>query len=49
MELFLFHSYECQGILIKNLFNKILSLSFDLGPLKMNTNCIRKNQFCKGL
>jgi hypothetical protein len=30
-----FHSYECQGIQTKNPFDKILSLSFDLRPLKM--------------
>jgi hypothetical protein len=27
----------------------ILSLSFDLEPLKVNTYCNRRNQFCKGL
>ncbi len=43
------HSYECQGIQIKNSFDKILSLNFNLGPLKMNTYCVRLNQFCKGL
>jgi hypothetical protein len=32
-----FHSYECQGIQTKNPFDKILSLSFNLGPLKVNT------------
>jgi hypothetical protein len=30
-------------------FDKILSLNFDLKPLKMNTYCVRLNQFCKGL
>ncbi len=30
-----FHSYECQGI--QNKFDKILNLSFNLGPLKVNT------------
>jgi hypothetical protein len=44
-----FHSYECQGIQTKNPFDKILSLKIDLGPLKMNTYCIKLNQFCKGL
>ncbi len=43
------HSYECQGIQTQNPFDKILSLSFDLGPLKMNTYCVKLNQFCKGL
>ncbi len=32
-----FHSYECQGMQTKNPFDEILSLSFDLGPLKVNT------------
>jgi hypothetical protein len=32
-----FHSYECQGIKTKNPFDKILNLSFDLEPLKVNT------------
>ncbi len=44
-----FHSYECQGIQTQNPFDKILSLIFDLEPLKVNTYRIRKNQFCKGL
>jgi len=44
-----FHSYECQGIQIKNPFDKILSLSFNLGPLKMNTYYVKLNQFCKEL
>jgi hypothetical protein len=43
------HSYEYQGIQIKNPFDKILSLNFDLGPLKVNTCCVRLNQFSKGL
>ncbi len=30
-------------------FDKILSLSFNLGPLKVNTYCFKRNQFCKGL
>ncbi len=42
------HSYECQSIQTKHPFDKILSLSFDLRPLKVNTYCIKKNQFCKG-
>jgi hypothetical protein len=33
-----FHSYECQGIQIKILFEEILSISFDLGPLKVHIN-----------
>jgi len=43
-KLFPFHSYEGQKIQTKNPFDKILSLSFDL-----NTYCIKKDQFCKGL
>jgi hypothetical protein len=31
----LFHSYEYQEIQTKNPFDEILSLSFDLGPLKV--------------
>jgi hypothetical protein len=38
--LVLSHSYECQGIQTKNPFDKILSLNFDLGPLKVNTYCV---------
>jgi hypothetical protein len=48
-KLFLFHSYECEGIQTKNPFDKILNLSFNLGALKVNTYCFRRNQFCKGL
>jgi hypothetical protein len=48
-KLVLSHSYECQRIQTKNVFDKILSLNFDLGPLKVNTYCIKLNQFCKGL
>jgi hypothetical protein len=48
-KLLLFHSYECQEILTKYSFDEILSLNFDLGPLKVNTYCIKRNQFCKGL
>ncbi len=44
---FLF-SYS-DGIQIKNSFDEILSLSFDLGPLKMNNNVSNKSQICKGL
>ncbi len=36
------HSYECQAIQTKNPFNGILSLNFDLGPLKVNTYGIRQ-------
>ncbi len=31
----------------KNPFDEILSLSFDLGPLKVNINALDKSQFCK--
>ncbi len=41
------HSYECQDIQTKNSFDKILSLSFGLELLKVNTHSIRRNQFCK--
>ncbi len=34
---------ECQRIQTKNQFDKNLSLSFDLGPLKVNAYCIRRN------
>jgi hypothetical protein len=37
-----FHSYECPGIQTKNPFDEILSLSFNLVPLKMNTYGIRQ-------
>jgi hypothetical protein len=40
-----FHSHECQRIQIKNPFDKILNLSFDLIPLKMNTMALDMNQF----
>jgi hypothetical protein len=46
---FFFHSYEYQGFFLKNSFDEILSLSFDLGPLKVNNNVSNKSQFCKGL
>jgi hypothetical protein len=46
-KLVLSHLYECQGIQIKNPFDKILN--FNLIPLKVNTYCIRLNQFGKGL
>jgi hypothetical protein len=39
--LLFFHSYKYQGIQTKNPFDKILSLSFDLEPLKVNTYGIR--------
>jgi len=29
--------------------DEIVGLGFDLGHLKMNTYCIRKSSFCKGL
>jgi hypothetical protein len=38
---FFFHSYECQGIQTKNSFNKILSVSFDLGLLKVDAYSIK--------
>jgi hypothetical protein len=37
-----FHAYECQGIQTKNPFDDISSLSFNLGPLKMNTYGIKQ-------
>jgi hypothetical protein len=37
-----FHSYECQGNQIKNPFDEILSLSFDLRVLKMNTYGVKQ-------
>jgi hypothetical protein len=43
----LFHSYECQGIQTENPLDEILSLSFDLGLLKMNNNTLENSQFCK--
>jgi hypothetical protein len=43
------HSYEYQRIQTKNPFDEMLSLSFDLGPLKVNSNVLNKSQFCKGL
>jgi hypothetical protein len=47
--LFFGHSYEFQGIQIENLFDEILSLSFDLGPLKVNNNILDRSKFCKEL
>ncbi len=44
-----FYSYECQGIQTKNAFDEILSLNFDLKPLKVNSNVLDMNQFYKGL
>jgi len=49
MTIMVSHSYVCQGIQTKNSFNEILSLSFDLGPLKVNNNESNMSQFCKGL
>jgi hypothetical protein len=43
------HSYECQIIQIKNPFDKILSLNFNLRPLKVNNNMSNRSSFCKGL
>ncbi len=43
------NSYECQGIQTKNSFDEILSLSFDLKPLKMNNHVLDMSQFYKGL
>lgn len=34
---------------ITNPIDKILSLSFELEPLKVNTYCVKNNQFCEGL
>jgi len=48
-KLLFFPSYECQGIQTKNPFDKILSVNFDLRPLKVNTYCIKRSQFNKGL
>jgi hypothetical protein len=36
-KLVIFQLYECQRIQTKNPFNKILSLNFNLRPLKVNT------------
>jgi hypothetical protein len=33
----------------KNPFDEILSLSFDLGPLKVNNNTSNNSQFCTKL
>jgi hypothetical protein len=41
-QVFFFHSYECQGIQTKNPFDEILSLNFDLGPLKVNTYDVKQ-------
>jgi hypothetical protein len=41
MASFFFHLYEWQGIQTKIPFNEILSLSFDLRPLKVNTCGVR--------
>jgi len=49
MTIMVSHSYVCQGIQTKNSFDEILSLSFDLGPLKVNNNESNMSQFCKGL
>jgi hypothetical protein len=46
---FFFNSYECQGIQTKNPFDEILSLSFDLKPLKVNSNVLDMSPFYKGL
>ncbi len=46
-QLFVFHSYASKWIQTKKSFDIILSLNFDLEPLKMNTYYIRKNQVCK--
>jgi hypothetical protein len=37
-----FHSYECQGIQTKNPFDETLSLNFDLGLFKVNTNGVKQ-------
>jgi hypothetical protein len=41
-KLLFIHSYECQRIQIKNLFDEILSLGFDLKHLKVNTFQVSK-------
>jgi hypothetical protein len=43
-KLLIFHSYECQGIQIKNSFDESLNLSFDLGTLKMNIYFAKDHQ-----
>jgi flagellar basal body-associated protein FliL len=42
MASFFFHSFECQGVQTQNPFDEILILSFDLGPLKVNTYGVRQ-------
>jgi hypothetical protein len=42
MESCFFYLYECQRIQTKYPFDEILSLSFDLGPLKVNTYGVRQ-------
>jgi hypothetical protein len=46
---FFLNSYECQKIQTKNPFDEILSLNFDLKPLKVNSNVLHMNRFYKGL
>jgi hypothetical protein len=46
--LFLFHSYECQRIKTNNPFDKILGLSFNLGPLKVKPIVLEGINFAKG-
>jgi hypothetical protein len=36
-----FHSYKCQRIQTKSSFDEIISLSFDVRPLKVNTYSVR--------
>jgi hypothetical protein len=45
----LFSPYEFQEIQIKNPFDLILSLGFNLGFLKMNLISLKKLKICKGL
>jgi hypothetical protein len=47
--LLLIHSNECKGIQTKSLFDEILCLNFNSSHLKMNTYCVKRRQFCKGL
>jgi hypothetical protein len=36
-----FHSFECQKIQTKNLFNENFNFNFDLRPLTLNTYGVR--------
>jgi hypothetical protein len=41
-----FHSHECQKIQTINPYDKILNLNLNLKPLKVETYCIKRNEFC---